>query len=61
MDSLQRPNCPACQTSELITISMIVAATKLAFSTCHQCEAKWWVRDGEQVALSSVLGTVATR
>jgi len=58
MDSLQRPNCPACQTSELITISMIVTGTELAFSTCHQCEAKWWFKDGNAVELSSVIGLV---
>jgi len=61
MASAQHPNCPACRTSELITISLIVGGTELAFSTCHQCEAKWWFRDGEQVELSSVIGLVGTR
>jgi formate dehydrogenase maturation protein FdhE len=51
--------CPACGTGDVISISMTVSGADLQFSTCHECEAKWWVRDGEQVALSSVLGTVA--
>ena len=54
----QHPNCPSCETAELITISMIVAGTELAFSTCHQCEAKWWFKDGNPVELSSVIGLV---
>jgi hypothetical protein len=40
---------------------MTVSGAELQFSTCHECEAKWWVRDGESVPLSSVLGTVGIR
>jgi hypothetical protein len=40
---------------------MIVGGSELQFSTCHECEAKWWVKDGEPVPLTSVLGTVGTR
>ena len=47
--------------SELITITMIVDGTELAFATCHQCEAKWWFKDGERVELSSVIGLVGAR
>ena len=61
MASTQHPNCPACRDAELITIGMVVAGTELAFSTCHQCEAKWWFKDGEQVELSSVIGLVGVR
>jgi DNA polymerase III alpha subunit (gram-positive type) len=58
MANEQHPNCPACRTAELITISMTVAGTSLAFSTCHQCEVKWWFKDGRPVELSSVIGLV---
>jgi DNA polymerase III alpha subunit (gram-positive type) len=61
MVSPQHPNCPACRASELITIAMIVDGAELAFSTCHQCEAKWWFKDGERVELSSVIGLVGAR
>jgi hypothetical protein len=40
---------------------MTVAGSELQFSTCHECEAKWWVKDGESVPLTSVIGTVGTR
>jgi DNA polymerase III alpha subunit (gram-positive type) len=55
------PTCPSCRASELITIAMIVGGAELAFSTCHQCEARWWFRDGENVPLSSVIGLVGVR
>ena len=45
----------------LITIAMVVGGTEFAFSTCHQCEAKWWFKDGEPVQLSSVIGMVGVR
>ena len=59
--SAHHPICPACRASELITIAMTVGSAELAFSTCHQCEARWWFRDGEQVPLSSVIGLVGIR
>jgi hypothetical protein len=45
----------------VITIQMTQAGSELSFSTCHDCETKWWHKDGESVDLSSVLGAVATR
>jgi DNA polymerase III alpha subunit (gram-positive type) len=55
------PSCPSCKTSDLITIAMTVGGAELAFSTCHECEAKWWFRDGEPVQLTSVIGLVGVR
>lgn len=59
MDS-PSPNalCPCCRQGELITIEMAVGDRDLKFTTCHMCEAKWWYRDGEEVPLQSVIGTV---
>ena len=54
-------NCPACRSGDLITIEMTVAGADLSFSTCHECEAKWWHKDGEKVELASVLGVVGVR
>jgi DNA polymerase III alpha subunit (gram-positive type) len=57
--SKNTPNrCPACRTGDVISITMNVGGTELEFSTCHECEAKWWVKDGKPVPLTSVLGTV---
>ena len=53
--------CPSCQSGDLITIQMTVSETELSFSTCHECEAKWWHRDGEPVELTSILGLVGTK
>jgi DNA polymerase III alpha subunit (gram-positive type) len=53
--------CPSCRDGDIITISMSVSGAALSFATCHQCEAKWWFRDGEMVPLTSVLGMVGSR
>jgi hypothetical protein len=51
--------CPVCRSGELITISMSVNGSDLRFTTCHMCEAKWWLREDEEISLSSVIGEVA--
>ena len=58
MAATETPTCPACQTGDLISISMRVSDREIAFSTCHLCEAKWWYKDGELVPLTSVIGVV---
>lgn len=50
--------CPSCHQGDLITISLTVGESDVAFTTCHLCEAKWWFREGEAVPLQSVLGMV---
>ena len=37
---------------------MAVSGRDLTFRTCHLCEAKWWLRDGEEIAFASVVDTV---
>ena len=60
MDSTHsQGTCPACNQGELISIEMSVGDRDLSFTTCHMCEAKWWYRDGEQIQLQSVIGSVA--
>lgn len=61
MDGKTQGTCPSCQQGDLITISMTVSESELSFTTCHLCEAKWWFRDGQPVALQSVIGSVLTR
>lgn len=58
MDQRIEGPCPVCHQGDLITITMAVDETDLAFSTCHTCEAKWWYRDGQPVPLTSVIGSV---
>ena len=58
MDGTTQGTCPVCDQGDLITISMTVSGSGLAFTTCHMCEAKWWYRDGEPVPLQRVIGSV---
>ena len=58
MDDKLEGTCPVCNHGDLITITMAVNGSDLAFTTCHMCEAKWWYRDGEAVPLKSVIGLV---
>jgi formate dehydrogenase maturation protein FdhE len=61
MDGKTEGTCPVCDRGDLISITMTVSGSELAFTTCHLCEAKWWYRDGESVPLQSVIGTVLSR
>lgn len=54
-------SCPSCRSGDLISIAMTVGGRDLAFTTCHLCEAKWWVSDGKQVPFESVIGLVVQR
>jgi hypothetical protein len=54
-------SCPTCLQGDLITIEMSVSERDLTFTTCHSCEAKWWVRDGEVVPLASVIDLVVKK
>ena len=40
---------------------MTVAGAPLAFTSCPMCEWKGWEREGERVALGSVLALVSSR
>jgi len=56
-----RRTCPECGSGELLTITMMVEEHPLAFTACHECEAKWWSRDGEPTTLPSVIEVVTVR
>lgn len=61
MDGKLEGTCPVCQQGDLISITMTVSGSDLAFTTCHLCEAKWWYRDGEAMRLQSVIGSVLSK
>ena len=42
-------------------MTMAVAGTPLAFTSCPSCEWKGWEREGERIALGSVLALVSAR
>jgi DNA polymerase III alpha subunit (gram-positive type) len=53
--------CNTCGSSDLITVTMTVDGQAVSFTACHDCQTKWWFRDGERVALESVLDLVASK
>jgi len=61
MDGKLEGTCPVCQQGDLISITMTVSGSDLAFTTCHLCEAKWWYRDGQAIRLQSVIGSVLSK
>jgi formate dehydrogenase maturation protein FdhE len=56
---MEERTCRACGSRDLVTITMSLGAQAVSFTACHNCESKWWYRDGERIELSSVLDLVA--
>jgi hypothetical protein len=50
--------CPSCS-APLVEIGLVQAGTSVVMRSCSGCDTRWWVRDGEHVALGAVLATVA--
>ncbi|MFQ5555437.1 MAG: hypothetical protein ACE5GC_08730 [Acidimicrobiia bacterium] len=49
-------NCASCGGSTVIEIELMLPdGTEVEFYSCHQCETRWWNRDGEALELGSVL------
>jgi uncharacterized protein with PIN domain len=53
--------CPECGSAELLRVDLTVEAVPMAFTTCPNCEARWWERNGSGLPLSAVLEAVAKR
>ncbi len=48
--------CQRCKGEDCIHIEIrLKGDDTLQFFSCRLCEAKWWVRDGDAVALDDVL------
>lgn len=48
--------CVNCGSEEAIEIDIkLQDDTQVTFYSCHRCDSRWWNRDGEAVALDSVL------
>ena len=52
--------CNACGSNDLMTVIMTVDGQVVSFTACHNCETKWWFRDGRRITLDSVLDIVAS-
>ena len=49
-------SCAACGSSTVIQIDLTLPdGTGVEFYSCHQCENRWWDREGEPLPLTDVL------
>lgn len=52
-------NCPQCSAPDVIEIEHVLPdGTEVVFFACHNCEEKWWNRDGVDIDISQVLEIV---
>ena len=52
-------NCPTCSQPDVIEIEHVLPdGTQVYFFACHNCEEKWWNRDGGDIDISQVLEIV---
>jgi hypothetical protein len=61
MAPINRPTCPSCGSQEILRVTMTLAGAPTHFTSCPSCEWKGWEREGQDVALGSVLVLAATR
>ncbi len=61
MDERWKTRCPGCGSPELLRLDLTVQNDPMVFTTCSQCETRWWERDGSAVPLRSVLSAVSGR
>ena len=55
-------SCIACGSNDVVEIEMTLAdGTAIEFRSCHDCENRWWDRDGEPVELAAVLKKAAPK
>jgi hypothetical protein len=48
--------CDSCSGSNVIEIELSLPdGTEVFFCSCHDCETRWWKRDGEPLPLDAVL------
>ena len=48
--------CADCGANNVIQIELTLPdGTEVNFCSCHQCEARWWDREGEPLELDVVL------
>ncbi len=54
--------CPHCKGEDTIEIEIRLKGDEdVQFYSCRRCEAKWWRRDGDTIALDEVLNLTAQK
>jgi hypothetical protein len=52
--------CPRCHGEDCVHIEInLKGEHTVQFFSCRRCEAKWWERDGDTIALDEVLDLTA--
>ena len=48
--------CPACASSNVININLTMEnGDPVKFYSCHECDKRWWSKDGVSIELDNVL------
>lgn len=54
--------CPSCKATDCTEIQLhLTGDDTVEFFSCRSCEAKWWVREGDTIALDEVLNLAAKK
>jgi hypothetical protein len=53
--------CPLCQSTELLVVSLRLLDGDVSFTHCNRCEWRTWERAGRQMPLGAVLRKVPPR
>lgn len=55
-EGMEKLECPRCGTADVTKIEHhLDGGGALSFFSCHRCEHRWWIKDGESVSLPDVL------
>ena len=50
--------CRVCRRDDLVEINLSLRGSTITMHSCSSCEARWWDREGEELALGQVLSLV---
>jgi Transcription factor S-II (TFIIS) len=54
--------CPKCHAKDCTEIQLhLTGEETVEFFSCRRCEAKWWEREGDTIALDEVLNLAAQK
>lgn len=53
--------CEQCHNEDTIEIEMHLQGEMVRFFSCRRCEAKWWTKEKEELALDQVLSLAGKR
>ena len=51
--------CAVCGQNSVIEIEMkLPDGTEVVFCSCHECEARWWDKEGESIPVEAIINLV---